>query len=182
MVDIHTTAEEALSEDLNMLTLYNVISQDWFIADKNGSEEFIPDELWPTTLETIKKFDVLVMGRKTYETIQAYPEGNRAALEALPIRKIVITKNNDFHPKQGYEVLHTADEIAKLNANVLVSSGPTLNNSLLKERLVDMVIVHQLPVSVGNGTPVFDPTFQRSLTLESERGLPPATECIYSVV
>ena len=44
-----------------MVTIYNVISSDGFIVRKDGSESFIPDELWPLTLEIFKKFDVLVM-------------------------------------------------------------------------------------------------------------------------
>ena len=50
-----------------MVTLYNVVSSDGYIAREDGSEDFIPDELWPLTLEVFKKFDVLVMGRKPYE-------------------------------------------------------------------------------------------------------------------
>ena len=53
-----------------MITLYNVISADGFIARLDGDEDFIPDDLWPHTLEFFKKYDALVMGRKTYDAMQ----------------------------------------------------------------------------------------------------------------
>jgi dihydrofolate reductase len=82
-----------------MLTLYNVVSKDGFIATKDGSEDFIPDDSWQDTLETFKKYDVLILGRKSYEAIQKYDPEQVNALSELAIKKYVVTHNVSFTPK-----------------------------------------------------------------------------------
>lgn len=77
-----------------MVTLYNVVSSDGYIARKDGSEDFISDELWPVTLKLFKKFDALVMGRKTYEVLQSYGKEFLEPLENLTLKKIVVSQSN----------------------------------------------------------------------------------------
>lgn len=48
----------------NMLTSYNVISSDGFIAQTDGSEDFIPDEVWGDFLEFLGEYDALLIGKK----------------------------------------------------------------------------------------------------------------------
>lgn len=151
-----------------MVTLYNVVSEDGYIADKNGSEGFIPDALWPITLALIGKYDVLVMGRKTYEAIQQYPRELLEPFEKLPIKKVVATANKSFHPKPGYTVAHSPEDVLVSIQNVLVSSGPTLNNIFLKNGLVDKVVFHKIPVKIGDGMRPFDIGFEKQFILESE--------------
>lgn len=134
-----------------MITLYNVVSADGYIARKDGSEDFIPDSYWPYTLGVLKQYDCIVIGRKTYDTIQQYEKELRDSFDALPIRKIVITTRQDFSPKQGYEVAHTPEEIVQTNLNTVVTSGPTLNQYLLDKNLVDKIIYHEVPVAIGEG-------------------------------
>lgn len=139
-----------------MITLYNVISEDGFIARKDGGEDFITDELWPRTLRFFREFDALVMGRKTYEAIQKYDKDMLAEFENTKIKKCVITKNKDFNPKEGYEVFHSPEEAIATSQKVLVSSGPELNTYLLRKNLVDEIILWELPdVKIGNGIPAF---------------------------
>lgn len=151
-----------------MVTLYNVISKDGYIATKDGSEHFIPDELWSTTLELIGKYDALVMGRKTYEAIQQYPPELLEPFEKLPIKKVVVTTHKDFHPRSGYIVAHSPQDALAFGKNALVSSGPTLNNVLLKNNLVNKAIFHKIPVRIGEGIRPFDVGFEKTLILESE--------------
>lgn len=134
-----------------MLTLYNVISSDGFIARKDGSEDFIPDSHWPRTLEVLKQYDRIVMGRKTYDAIQNYDKALKRPFEELPARKIVITGNRDFHPKHGYEVAHAPEDAIDSRSNIVVTSGPTLNDCLLQKGLVDRILFHEIPVALGDG-------------------------------
>lgn len=154
-----------------MVTLYNVISEDGYIATKDGSEHFIPDALWPTTLKLIGKYDVLVMGRKTYEAIQQYPPELLEPFEKLPIKKVVVTTNMDFHPCFGYMVSHSPQDTLAFGKNVLVSSGLTLNDAFLKCRLADKVIFHKIPIKIDEGMRPFEVGFEKTLILESETEL-----------
>lgn len=164
-----------------MVTLYNVVSKDWFIADKNGSEDFIPNELWPTTLEIFQRFDSLVMGRKTYETLQSYGKELLKPFEKLAIKKVVISRNENLDLTSGYAVADTAENALTSGRNVLVSSGPTLNNYLLEKKLVDRVLLHQVPATLGEGIPVFEPRYRNLLILESKSNLGLVIELNYKV-
>lgn len=139
-----------------MLTLYNVISSDGSIARNDGSEDFIPDNLWSNFLNLCLGYGTLIMGRKTYDAVQQYGEEFIQPFEELPIRKIVISGNHTFHPKQGYTVVHSPADALALAPDALVSSGPTLNNFLLKHGLVKKIILHEIPISIGEGIKPFD--------------------------
>lgn len=134
-----------------MVTLYNVISADGFIARTNGSEDFIPDSFWPHTLKTLKKYDCILIGRNTYDTIQGYEEDMRNSFDNLSTRKFVVTTDKNFHPKDGYEVISSPEEVIKLDINIVVTSGPILNNYLIGKKLVDRIIYHEVPISIGDG-------------------------------
>lgn len=140
-----------------MVTLFNVISRDGFIAGKNGNEDFIPDTLWSRTLDFIGRYDTLVMGRKTYEAIQAYPRELREPFERLPMKKIVVSSNRSLKldPRAGYILASSPRDALASGQRVLVSSGPDLNTGLLKDNLIDKVIFYQVPAIVSEGVKPF---------------------------
>ena len=139
-----------------MVTLYNVVSRDGYIADKDGGEDFIPDSYWPYSLNALKGYDCILMGRKTYDAIQNYGEELTKSFEDLPVKKIIVTRNKNFHPKNGYEIVHTPEDIINSNLNIVVTSGPNLNNYLLQKKLVDKIIYHEVPGSIGSGIKPYD--------------------------
>ena len=164
-----------------MSTLYNVVSSDWFIAREDGSEDFIPDELWPFTLEIYERFKTLIIGRKTYEAIQTYPEKLIKSLEALDLKKVVVTRDVNFKAKPGYVVIGKPEEALGASEDVIVSSGPTLNNYLFEHKLVDRVILHRIPVVVSKGILVFDEKYRELLRLESQSSLGVGEELIFLI-
>ncbi len=139
-----------------MVTLYNVISSDGFIARLDGSEDFIPDEVWNDLLDICKNYDTVVVGRKTYETILAYPQAMIKKFEDLKIQKIVVTNDNNFTAKPGYIITHSPKEAFSIGQNILLTSGPTLNSSALSEGLIDKVILNTLPDKINVGIKVFN--------------------------
>ncbi|MGB3921801.1 MAG: hypothetical protein WBL19_00765 [Minisyncoccia bacterium] len=139
-----------------MVTLYNVVSKDGYIARKEGSEDFIPDSYWPHTLRVLREYDCVLMGRKTYDAIQNYEEELRKQFEDLPVRKVVVTRDKNFHPKQGFQVEHTPEDAISSDLNIVVTSGPTLNNYLLQKKLVDKIIYHEVPELIGEGIRPYD--------------------------
>lgn len=151
-----------------MITLYNVISKDGFIARNDGSEDFIPDNIWENFLNLCEQFGTLIVGRKTYQTIQAYPKELLETFEKLNIKKFVITNNPTFIAKAGYTVVLSPKKVDLLTFNALVSSGPILNNYLLANHLVKRVIFHELPIKIGEGIKPFD---AEGITLISVSGV-----------
>jgi dihydrofolate reductase len=149
-----------------MFTLYNVISADGFIAIADGSEDFIPDEMWVGFIDLCKQYGSFITGRKTYDAIQKYDDELLRTLEELSIKKIVVSNDKEFKTKKGYTVAHSLQEALELAPNGLVSSGPTLNNSLLEAGLVDKIILKKLPVRVGSGIPAFDQNLVSAVPIE----------------
>lgn len=166
---------------VNMITLYNVVSKDWFIADKNGNEDFISSAYWAGTLGVFQTFPVLLIGRKTYEVLQSYEPELLVPFENLSIKKFVFTNNAEYPVKAGYTCVHHINDVLNGNANILVCSGPTLNNYLFEYSLVDQVIVHQLPVVLGEGIRTFDDQYSPLLELVSSKPQNAMTEITYEV-
>jgi dihydrofolate reductase len=146
-----------------MLTLYNVVSEDGFIADINGKEDFIPDNLWVNFLNICREYGSVIMGRKTYDTIQSYEKELLTSFEELPIQKIVITGNLHFSAKLGYVIVHSPQEAINIAPDSLVTSGPILNNFLLNAGFVGKVIFHVVPVSIGNGIKPFNQNLEMTM-------------------
>ena len=150
-----------------MLTLYNVISQDGFIARADGDEDFIPDELWVDFIDLCKKHDAVIISRKTYEAINKYPENLVKAFEDLNIKRVIVTKNPDFVASPKYVIVHSLEEAIKAGQNILLSSGAILNQAFLERNLVDQVILNILPVKIGVGIKAF--VNQPRLSLVNEK-------------
>ncbi len=151
-----------------MLTLYNVTSSDGFIMTKDHNEDFIPDSLWPTVLDIFAQYDIIIMGKGTYEAFQNYGDELLTPFEALKIRKVVISRDESFKPKAHYEVSNDAKEVLKEGERAVVSSGPGFNNYLLEEKLVDKIIFHKLPTALGDGIKPFEDKYMDEFALESQ--------------
>ncbi len=149
-----------------MVTLYNVTSSDGFIARIDGSEDFIPDDLklWQKFIDLCLKYKILILGRKSYESIQGYDYTLKNSLELLPIKKIVVSRNKSFQLKDGYTLVNSIEEAIKQAPDALVSGGPNLNNYLLEHNFVKRIIQYKLPISIGDGIKPFD---KNSLEIEN---------------
>ena len=154
-----------------MITLYNAVSRDGYIADKDKREDFIPDDAWNDFLSLLPDYDTLVISRATYETIRAYPKELIEELERTPIKRIVLTTNQSYPVKEGYTVIHTLDDIPS-QKSVLVTSGPTLNDALIRGKLVQDIIRSVIPVTLSDGLPQFtkEPTMPLVTTRSGENG------------
>ncbi len=152
-----------------MVTLYNAVSRDGYIAKKDGGEDFIPDELWSEFIDLCKQYDVLMIGRKTYEVIQNYSKEAVKELEGLDIKIAVVTRNTMFIAKQRYIVVHSPQEALAMGKNIIVTSGPDFNASLLEQGLANKVILNVIPEIIGQGIEQFK--MRPNLALLSEETL-----------
>lgn len=163
-----------------MVTLYNAASADGFIARKDGSEDFIPDNAWEEYLQILESYDVAVMGKKTYETLQGYPKEMLQLFEALPITRLVLSRDTSFQPKAGYAVTTELSDIRNAGKNVLITSGPALNTAALEAGIINRMMLNIVPVMIGDGIPVF--YHQPELELVSTDRAPSGREvCTYKI-
>ncbi len=139
-----------------MVTIYNAVSADGFIAHKDGSEDFIPDDAWDDFLEVLSSYDVIVIGRKTYEAMQAYPAAMINSFESIPMKRIVMSQKKDFLPKEGYLVMSSLSVLSASGKNILITSGPSLNTAALQAGIINRIMLNVVPVAIGDGIPVFN--------------------------
>lgn len=153
-----------------MITLYNAVSEDGYINEADGSENFITYDVWHEFLELCADYDVFAMGKNSYQAIQDYEIKEKELFEKLSIKKVVISRDNKFFSRNGYEVIRSVSELSRLGKNILLSSGPALNDVLLKEKLIDKIILNFIPVKVQGGLKQFS-TEQPKMILEYEKNL-----------
>jgi len=135
-------------------------SVDGFIARPNGALDFLPaDGGEPHGYnEFMASVDALVIGRKTFETVLAFP--------AWPYgdkRVVVLTSRPlDFSAVRGGVVEQMsgspAEIVAKLAASgthhLYVDGGITIQN-FLRAGLIQRLIITRVPVLIGEGIPLF---------------------------
>jgi dihydrofolate reductase len=135
-------------------------SVDGFIARPNGDLDFLPvDGGEPHGYdEFMASIDALVIGRKTFETVLAYPTwpyGNK--------RVVVLSSHSlDFSGVRGGVVEQMAgppaEIVSRLAAtgahNLYVDGGITIQR-FLHAGLIQRLIITRVPVLIGEGIPLF---------------------------
>lgn len=135
-------------------------SVDGFIARPNGNLDFLPPGGGEPHgyNEFFASVDALVIGRKTFETVLAFPEwpyGNKRVV-------ILSSRPVDLSAVRGGRVEQMAgtpaEIVSKLAASgaqhVYVDGGITIQR-FLRAGLVQRLIITRVPVLVGEGIPLF---------------------------
>jgi dihydrofolate reductase len=135
-------------------------SVDGFIARPNGDLDFLPEgggEPHGYT-EFMASVDALVIGRKTFETVLAYP------VWPYGDKRVVVLSSRpvDFSAVRGGVVEQMAgppvEIAAKLAASgvrhVYVDGGVTIQG-FLRAGLVQRLVITRVPVLIGEGIPLF---------------------------
>ena len=144
-------------------------SVDGFIARPNGDLDFLPvDGGEPHGYnEFMATVDALVIGRKTFETVLAYPSWPYGE------KRVVVLSNRpiDFSTVRGGVVEQMAgppaEIVSKLAArgvrHIYVDGGVTIQG-FLRAGLVQRLTITRVPVLIGDGIPLFG-TLPRDIKL-----------------
>jgi dihydrofolate reductase len=143
-----------------MTSVFVGTSLDGFIARHNGKYDFLPvDGGEPHGYdEFIASVDCLVIGRKTFETILAFPEwpyGDRLVV-VLSSRKL------DLYGVRGGRVEQMSGEPAEIFSrlsarglkHVYVDGGITVQG-FLRAGLIQRITITRVPVLIGEGIQLF---------------------------
>jgi len=135
-------------------------SVDGFIARPNGDLDFLPEgggEPHGYT-EFMASVDALVIGRKTFETVLAYP------VWPYGDKRVVVLSSRpvDFSAVRGGVVEQMAGPPVEIAANlaasgvrhVYVDGGVTIQG-FLRAGLVQRLVITRVPVLIGEGIPLF---------------------------
>lgn len=134
-------------------------SVDGFIARLNGEFDFLPADPEPHGYdEFIASVDALVIGRKTFETVLAFP--------AWPYgdKRVVVLSSRpvDFSGVRGGVVEQMSGSPASIVARLAESSahhlyidGGITIQRFLRAGLIQRLIITRVPVLIGEGIPLF---------------------------
>ncbi len=136
------------------------VSLDGFIARPNGAFDFLPQgggepHGYDEFMETV---DVLVIGRKTFQTVLALPEWPYGS------KRVVVLSNQVLDvsaaPEGTVEQMagNPAEIVTKLAArgarHLYIDGGITIQH-FLREGLIQRIIITRVPVLIGEGIPLF---------------------------
>jgi dihydrofolate reductase len=135
-------------------------SVDGFIARVNGGLDFLPAGGGEPHgyVEFMASVDALVIGRKTFETVLAYPEWPYGKKRVV----VLSSKPLDFSGVRGGVVEQMsgtpAEIVSKLAArgvkHIYVDGGITIQ-AFLRAGLIQRLIITRVPVLIGAGIPLF---------------------------
>lgn len=140
---------------MRKIILNLTLSLDGYIEGANGEYDWcFTDQDYGMT-EFLSEIDILLMGRKTYELLQK--EGMDYFQDKT---KYVCSQTlKDISKK---DILINQNTIASIKSlkleqgkNIWLFGGAELTNSLLKENLVDEMILSIHPLLLGKGKPLF---------------------------
>ena len=144
------------------------MSLDGYIAGPNGEFDWIPHDPDIDFTEIFKRFDTLVMGRKTFELSLGQGQSHPG------IHTVVVSRTLRAGDYPDVTIISdgVADAITGLKAkpgkDMWLFGGGALFQSLLDMRLVDGLDVAIVPVLLGGGVPFLPSALRRSsLTLEA---------------
>ncbi|HXO88377.1 MAG TPA: dihydrofolate reductase family protein [Candidatus Acidoferrales bacterium] len=136
------------------------ISVDGFLARPNGDLDFLPAEGGEPHGydEFIATVDALVIGRKTFETVLAFPEWPYGDKRVV----VLSSRPLDFSTVRGGVVEQMAgspaeivSKLAASGAHRLYVDGGITIQGFLRAGLVERLVVTRVPVLIGAGIPLF---------------------------
>jgi dihydrofolate reductase len=143
------------------VVLYIAISLDGYIATKENSIEFLSmveqqGEDYGYA-EFVKTVDTVIIGRKTYDKVLAM------GFEYPHVDKDVYIITRTARPAIGNLKFYT-DDLAQLvnnlkeqsGKNIYCDGGSEVANELMKNNLIDELIVSIIPVLLGDGIKLFN--------------------------
>ncbi len=144
---------------MRKLKYYVACSVDGFIARKDGSfNDFVFEgEVVNDYIESFKLFDIVLMGRKTYQV--GLKEGKTNPYPMM--RSYVFSRSMKESPDDNVELVsENAGEFVKSLKNeagkdIYLCGGANLSTTLFTANLIDEIILKVNPFVMGSGIPLF---------------------------
>ena len=139
---------------------------DGFIADENGNIDFLqtvpnPENIDMGYLDFTQNIDTILMGRNTYETVLGFgidwPYDKTVFVASNTLKSIPTNLENKVELISGTS-RDIIKSINKKGYNNIYVDGGKLIQSMLKENLIDELIISIIPVLLGKGISLFGET------------------------
>jgi dihydrofolate reductase len=134
-------------------------SVDGFIARSNGGLDWLPEDGEPHGYtEFIATVDAIVIGRKTFETVLAFPAwpyGDKrvVVLSSRPIDLSVV--HGGVVEQMGGSPADIVSQLTATGAHHLYIDGGITIQRFLSAGLIQRLVITRVPVLIGEGIPLF---------------------------
>ncbi|HKR64702.1 MAG TPA: dihydrofolate reductase family protein [Thermoanaerobaculia bacterium] len=130
------------------------VSVDGFLARPDGALDFLPENAEPHGYEEfIAGVDAIVIGRKTFDIVLAFPDWPYGSK-----RVVVLSSGTIDDPRVEHMSGAPAEIVARLEAtgakHLYIDGGITIQE-FLRAGMIDRLIVTRVPVLIGEGIPLF---------------------------
>ncbi len=144
---------------MRKIKYYVACSVDGFIARKDGSfgDFIVEGEAVNDYIESLKLFDIVLMGRKTYEV--GLKEGKTNPYPMM--KSYVFSRSMKESPDEQVELVsQNASELVRSLKNepgkdIYLCGGANLATMLFAQNLIDEIILKVNPFVMGSGIPLF---------------------------
>jgi dihydrofolate reductase len=143
-----------------MISIFIGTSVDGFIARRDGSLDFLPAGGGEPHgyHEFFASIDVLVIGRKTFETVEAYAEWPYGDKRVVVLSSRAIDFSGVSCGVVEQMAGPPADIVQRLKdsgaRHLYIDGGVTIQR-FLRAGLIDRLIVTRVPILIGEGVPLF---------------------------
>ena len=157
---------------MRKITIEMACSINGMIAKEDGSEKFLSYRGWEIMIEFLEKYDVLIWGRKTWDSILSSEENYINDLKKF---NIIILSNNKENKNEFSNVTYCSsiEECLKIcekfkYEKIFISGGAIINNAFMERQIVDYIILNYNPFVLNEGIPLFTGNyFENKLKLEN---------------
>lgn len=140
--------------------LFIAMSLDGYIAKEVGDISFLsiverPNENY-LYFDFLKTVDTVIVGRKTYDKVKSFGiEFPHKGRKCYVISRTETGKNEDVEFFNG-EISELIAKIKKKKGkNIFVDGGAEIVNLLLKQNLIEKIVVSIIPTILGSGIKLF---------------------------
>jgi dihydrofolate reductase len=140
------------------------MSLDGYIADENqniGFLDLVKNEREDYGYEAFSETtDVVILGRKTWDTLISFkipdPYSGKKVY-VISKSKVGFSGVAEFYNGDLSELIESIRQ--KEGKNIHIDGGSEIVRALLEKKLIDRFIISVIPVLLGNGIPLFRPSF-----------------------
>ena len=159
---------------MNLLRYNVAMSLDGFIAGPDGEYDWIPADPGVDFVALFSEFDAFIMGRKTFDMVQALGEQNPTKGRSILVVSHTLPRPDIPGVEVVREVLPERIRAWKAAArkDLWLFGGASLFRHLLDLGLVDRVEVSVIPILLGRGIRLVPDGAAQALQLLSHQALP----------
>eukprot|EP01084_Bolivina_argentea_P194538 333797_1 len=155
------------------ISVFIAITIDGYIADKNGSVEFL-DQFNDNNIDCgftdfFESIDLMIIGRKTYEQVLSFDCDWPYKGKRVIVLSSTLNKNNSMHDKIKNECIEFFNGDPKTlveqllkdhNIHKIYIDGGYTIQQFFKQSLVDTMTLSIIPIVLGDGIPLFSNTYE----------------------